>query len=129
MELYEKKKIIKLEFFIIDYIKGVVLTVWEDDFDKIKIGEFYRFGNLFIRYYKKMVKFIIIKDIIIISIVNIQSLEEFENIGKIVGVFVEIDKKCKICYKVIVEFNFGKYFIKCFRCNWRQIIEFFLDDI
>lgn len=48
MEIYEKKKIIKLEFFIVDYIKGVVLTVWEDDFDKIKIGEFYRFGNLFI---------------------------------------------------------------------------------
>lgn len=60
MEIYEKKKIIKVEFFIVDYIKGVVLIVWEDDFDEIKIGEFYIFGNLFIRYYKKMVKFIII---------------------------------------------------------------------
>lgn len=48
MEIYEKKKIIKVEFFIVDYIKGVVLIVWEDDFDKIKIGEFYIFGNLFI---------------------------------------------------------------------------------
>lgn len=65
----------------------------------------------------------------IILIVNIQSLEEFENIGKIVGVFVEIDKKCKNCLKVIVENNFEKYVIRCFKCKWKYRIEFFLDDI
>lgn len=129
MEIYEKKKTTKSEFLIADHTKGVVLTVWEDDFDKIKTGESYRFGNLSTRHYKKMVKLTTTKDTTITPIANIQSLEESENIGKIVGAFVEIDKKCKTCYKVIAESNLGIHFTKCPRCNWRQITELLLDDI
>lgn len=33
-EIYGKKKTTKSEFLIADHTKGVVLTVWEDDFDK-----------------------------------------------------------------------------------------------
>lgn len=106
-----------------------MLTVWEDDFDKIKTGESYRFGNLSTRHYKKMVKLTTTPDTTITPIAHLQSLEESENIGKIVCAFVEIDKKCGTCYKVIAESDVGKYVTKCSKCNWKQKSELLLDDI
>lgn len=128
-EIYGKKKTTKSEFLIADHTKGVVLTVWEDDFDKIKTGESYRFGNLSTRHYKKMVKLTTTPDTTITPIAHLQSLEDSENIGKIVGASVEIDKKCNTCYKVIAESNLGKHVTKCPKCNWKQTTELLLDDI
>lgn len=128
-EIYGKKKTTKSEFLIADHTKGVVLTVWEDDFDKIKIGESYKFDNLSIRHYKKMVKLTTTPDTTITPIAHLQSLVESENIGKIVGAFVEIDKKCGICYKVIAESDVGKYDTKCSKCKWKQKSELLVDDI
>lgn len=128
-EIYGKKKTTKSEFLIADHTKGVVLTVWEDDFDKIKTGESYRFGNLSTRHYKKMVKLTTTPDTTITPIAHLQSLVDSENIGKIVGAFVEIDKKCNSCYKVIAESNLGKHVTKCPKCNWKQTTELLLDDI
>lgn len=129
MEIFEKKKTTKSEFLIADHTKGVVLTVWGVDFDKIKTGESYRFGNLSTRHYKKMVKLTTTEDTTITPIANIQSLEEYVNIGKIVGVFVEINKKCKNCLKVIAENNLDKSVTRCPKCNWKQRTELLLDDI
>lgn len=126
MEIYEKKKTTKAEFLIADHTKGVVLTVWEDDFDEIKTGESYIFGNLSTRHYKKMVKLTTTPQTTITPIANIQSLEESENIGKIVGAFVEIDKKCKNCLKVIAENNLVT---RCPKCNWKHRTELLLVDI
>lgn len=128
-EIHGKKKIKKSEFLIADHTKGVVLTVWEDDFDKIKTGESYRFGNLSTRHYKKMVKLTTTPDTTITPIAHLQSLNETENIGKIVGAFVEIDKKCGTCFKVIAESNLGEHVTKCPKCNWKQRTELLLDDI
>lgn len=129
MEIYEKKKTTKSEFLIADHTKGVVLTVWGDDFDKIKTGESYIFGNLSTRHYKKMVKLTTTPQTTITPIANIQSLEESENIGKIVGAFVEIDKKCKNCLKVIAENNLEKHVTRCPKCKWKHRTELLLDDI
>lgn len=129
MEIYEKKKTKKSEFLIADHTKGVVLTVWGDDFDKIKTGESYIFGNLSTRHYKKMVKLTTTPQTTITPIANIQSLEESENIGKIVGAFVEIDKKCKNCLKVIAENNLEEHVTRCPKCKWKHRTELLLDDI
>lgn len=129
MEIYEKKKTKKSEFLIADHTKGVVLTVWGDDFDKIKTGESYIFGNLSTRHYKKMVKLTTTPQTTITPIANIQNLEESENIGKIVGAFVEIDKKCKNCLKVIAENNLEEHVTRCPKCKWKHRTELLLDDI
>lgn len=128
-EIYGTKKTTKSEFLIADHTKGVVLTVWEDDFDKIKTGESYIFGNLSTRHYKKMVKLTTTPDTTITLVAHLQSLEESENIGKIVGAFVEIDKKCKTCLKVIAESNLGEPVTKCLMCKWKHRTELLLDDI
>lgn len=129
MEIYGTKKTTKSEFLIADHTKGVVLTVWEDDFDKIKTGESYIFGNLSTRHYKKMVKLTTTPDTTITLVAHLQSLEESENIGKIVGAFVEIDKKCKTCLKVIAQSNLGEPVTKCLKCNRKHRTELLLDDI
>lgn len=98
----ERKKTLKIRISYRRSHKSIVLIVWEDDFDKIKTGESYKFDNVSTRHYKEMVKLTTTPDTTIAPIAHLQSLEESENIGKIVGAFVEIDKKLELVLKLLL---------------------------
>lgn len=101
-EIHGKKKTLKIRISYRRSHKSIVLIVWEDDFDKIKTGESYKFDNVSTRHYKEMVKLTTTPDTTIAPIAHLQSLEEYENIGKIVGAFVEIDKKLELVLKLLL---------------------------
>lgn len=135
-EIYGRIKT-KSEFLIANNKECIVLIVWEDDINKISVGESYNFRNVSTRKYKELstriyeakLKLTTTPMSAFTPIPPLQSLKESEKVGQIVAACVAIAKKCGTCFNIIAESSLGEHITKCSICSWTQRNELLVDDI